>query len=121
MEKKYQLIPLEVENYIRLNYSFMPSVITFPLITMDGFETLESLKKIWTIDYFTNKKIYTFEGLLKYNDTDIFIYYRKSENENTYQLVFIFNESSKDSVIFIINSLTKFNVKDHENFNNRGI
>jgi hypothetical protein len=33
-------------------------------------------------------------------------------------LVFLFRENSKDSVVFIVNSLTKFNVKNYENLNN---
>jgi hypothetical protein len=118
MEKKYQLIPTSVENYIISNYSFVPSNITFPLITNEGFETLSNMERIWTTDYFYDKKLYSYEGLIKYKDSDMFIYYQKSESESTYKLVFLFRENSKDSVVFIVNSLTKFNVKNYENLNN---
>lgn len=118
MEKKYQLIPISVENYIISKYSFVPSSITFPLITNEGFETLSNMEKVWTTDYFYDKKLYSYEGLIKYKDSDMFIYYQKSESESTYKLVFLFRENSKDSVVFIVNSLTKFNVKNYENFNN---
>lgn len=99
-------------------YSFVPSSITFPLITNEGFETLSNMEKVWTTDYFYDKKLYSYEGLIKYKDSDMFIYYQKSESESTYKLVFLFRENSKDSVVFIVNSLTKFNVKNYENLNN---
>jgi hypothetical protein len=118
MEKKYQLVPTSVENYIMSKYSFVPSSITFPLITNEGFETLSNMEKVWTTDYFYDKKLYSYEGLIKYKDSDMFIYYQKSESESTYKLVFLFRENSKDSVVFIVNSLTKFNVKNYENLNN---
>lgn len=118
MEKKYQLVPTSVENYITSKYSFVPSTITFPLITKEGFETLSSLERVWTTDYYYDKNLYTYEGLIKYKDSDMFIYYKKNDSESTYQLVFLFREDSKDSVIFIVNSLTKFNVKNYENLNN---
>ena len=118
MEKKYQLVPTSVENYIISNYSFVPSSITFPLITKEGFETLSSLQRVWTTDFYYDKNLYSYEGLIKYKDSDMFIYYKKSDSESTYQLVFLFREDSKDSVIFIVNSLTKFNVKNYENLNN---
>jgi hypothetical protein len=118
MEKQYQLVPTSVENYIISNYSFVPSSITFPLITKEGFETLSSLQRVWTTDFYYDKNLYSYEGLIKYKDSDMFIYYKKSDSESTYQLVFLFREDSKDSVIFIVNSLTKFNVKNYENLNN---
>lgn len=118
MEKKYQLVPTSVENYITSNYSFVPSSITFPLITKEGFDTLSSLERVWTTDYYYDKNLYSYEGLIKYKDSDMFIYYKKNDSESTYQLVFLFRENSKDSVIFIVNSLTKFNVKNYENINN---
>lgn len=118
MEKQYQLVPTSVENYIISNYSFAPSSITFPLITKEGFETLSSLQRVWTTDFYYDKNLYSYEGLIKYKDSDMFIYYKKSDSESTYQLVFLFREDSKDSVIFIVNSLTKFNVKNYENLNN---
>lgn len=118
MEKQYQLVPTSVENYIISNYSFVPSSITFPLITKEGFETLSSLQRVWTTDFYYDKNLYSYEGLIKYKDSDMFIYYKKNDSESTYQLVFLFREDSKDSVIFIVNSLTKFNVKNYENLNN---
>ena len=118
MEKKYQIVPYSVENYITTTYNFLPSIITFPLVTKDGFESLSTLEKIWTTDYYYDKTIYSYEGLIKYKDSDVFIYYQKSDTESTYKLVFLFKEDSKDSVIFIVNSLTKFNVKNYENINN---
>jgi hypothetical protein len=118
MEKKYQIVPNDVEKLILDYYRFFPSLMGLPIITFEGFSTLNHLKKIWTIDFFDNKKISNLEGLLKYNDTNVFVYYQKIENEDYYKIIFLFEESSKDSVIFIINSLTKYNVKDYENFNN---
>jgi hypothetical protein len=118
MEKKYQIVPLSVESYISLNYGFIPSSLTFPLITKEGFDTLINLERVWSTDFYLDKNLYTYEGLMKYKDTEIFIYYQKSETESTYKLVFLFKEDSKDSVVFIINSLTKFNVKNYENINN---
>jgi hypothetical protein len=118
MEKKYQMVPISVENYISSNYGFIPSTLSFPLITKDGFNTLIGLEKIWSTDFYYDKNLYSYEGLIKYKDTDIFIYYQKSESESTYRLVFLFKEEMKDSVVFIVNSLTKFNVKNYENINN---
>jgi hypothetical protein len=118
MEKKYQIVPLSVESYISLNYGFVPSSLTFPLITKEGFDTLINLERVWSTDFYLDKNLYTYEGLIKYKDTEIFIYYQKSETESTYKLVFLFKEDTKDSVVFIINSLTKFNVKNYENINN---
>jgi hypothetical protein len=118
MEKKYQIVPISVENYISSNYGFIPSTLSLPLITKDGFNTLIGLEKIWSTDFYYDKNLYSYEGLIKYKDTEIFIYYQKSETESTYKLVFLFKEDSKDSVVFIVNSLTKFNVKNYENINN---
>lgn len=112
------MVPISVENYIISNYNFFPSTLSLPLITKDGFNTLTSLEKLWSTDFYYDKNLYSYEGLIKYKDTDIFIYYQKSESESTYRLVFLFKEEMKDSVVFIVNSLTKFNVKNYENINN---
>jgi hypothetical protein len=118
MEKKYQLVPISVENFIISNYGYIPSTLIIPLVTKEGFETFSNLEKIWSTDFYYDKNLYSYEGVIKYKDTNMFVYYRKSESESTYQLVFLFKEEMKDSVVFIVNSLTKFNVKNYENINN---
>jgi hypothetical protein len=74
MEKKYQLVPISVENFIISNYGYIPSTLIIPLVTKEGFETLSSLEKIWSTDFYYDKNLYSYEGLIKYKDTDMFVY-----------------------------------------------
>lgn len=121
MEKKYQIVPSIVEKYIMDLYNFIPSTITSGLITQEGFDSFKNLKNVWTTDFYLDKKLYTYEGLLKYPESNIFVYYYKSKDENTYNIIMLYEETSKDSVIFTLHSLTKYKVQNYENINNGGI
>ena len=66
------------------------------------------------INHYTDDgKFYKLEGLIKYSDTNIYIYYkRKNSDENVFRFVFLINSNQKDTCLFMIHKLKQYKVQD---------
>jgi hypothetical protein len=116
--KKYQIVPTVVETYFRDSFNSEPSLITLPLITSEGFETITAkMEEVWSTNFFFDKKLFKFEGLCRNPSSTSLLYYRKSEDENTYKIVFVYEKQNEDTIVFMANSLRKYEIISNENFN----
>jgi hypothetical protein len=80
----------------------------YPCILQTNFfkeEAIAVLEKnseeSWFNHYTDDVKFYKLEGLIKYSDTNIYIYYkRKSSDENVFRFVFLINSNQKDTCLY---------------------
>lgn len=92
----------------------------YPCILQTNFfkeEAIEVLEKnseeSWFNHYTDDGKFYKLEGLIKYSDTNIYIYYkRKNSDENVFRFVFLINSNQKDTCLFMIHKLKQYKVQD---------
>ncbi len=67
----------------------------------------------WFNHYSDDGKFFKLEGLLKYSDSGIHIYYkRKSSDENVFRFVFLINSNQKDTCVFMIHKLKQYKIQD---------
>lgn len=118
-EKKYQIVPSVVEDYFVESFNNQPCYMTLPLITKDGFDMIsKNMVDVWVTNYFFDKKVFKFEGLMKSPQSPTLLYFAKSEDETTYKIVFLYDKSQEDAIIFMMNSLIKYQILNNESFNN---
>jgi len=98
----------------------------YPCILQTNFfkeEAVSILEKnsdeSWFNHYSDDGKFFKLEGLLKYSDSGIHIYYkRKSSDENVFRFVFLINSNQKDTCVFMIHKLKQYKIQDfYENSN----
>jgi len=63
---------------------------------------------LWSIKYYDGRSIQYKEGLVKFNNSDSYLYFIKRVDEGTYKFFFVLPEKSNDSVLFYLNSLKQF-------------
>ncbi len=92
----------------------------YPCILQTNFfkeEAVSILEKnsdeSWFNHYSDDGKFFKLEGLLKYSDSGIHIYYkRKSSDENVFRFVFLINSNQKDTCVFMIHKLKQYKIQD---------
>jgi len=89
--------------------------IEYPSVIETDFYTKDALNKImgknlllWSIKNYDGISLHYKEGLIKFNNSNSYLYFIKRVDEGTYKLFFILPEESNDSVLFYLNSLKEF-------------
>ena len=90
-------------------------IIKYPSIIETDFYVKGALDKIleynellWSKKYFDGYSIQFNEGLVQFNDGNLFLYFKKRIDETTYKFFMLFPEESSDSVLFMLQGLKKF-------------
>jgi len=111
-EKKPKVIEYKLPNNIldmtkgTIEY---PSVIETDFYTKEGLTNIISKNKlVWSVKYFNGSSIFYKEGLIKFIQSESFLYFIRRIDEDTYKFFAILPEESNDSMIFYLNSLKKY-------------
>jgi len=89
--------------------------IEYPSVIETDFYVKDALNKImeknlllWSIKYYNGRSLQYKEGLVKFNNSNSYLYFIKRVDEETYKFFFVLPEESNDSVLFYLNSLKQF-------------
>jgi hypothetical protein len=89
--------------------------LAYPSIIETDFYTMEALSNIieknhllWSIKHFNGNTVVNKEGLIKFKDSNVYLYFIRRVDEEVYKFFNIFPETSSDSVIFYLNSLKQY-------------
>jgi len=86
-----------------------PSVIETDFYVKDALvKIMEKNLLLWSIKYYDGRSLQYKEGLVKFNNSDSYLYFIKRVDEGTYKFFFVLPEKSNDSVLFYLNSLKQF-------------
>lgn len=86
-----------------------PSIIETDFYLYDALNIIiEKNKLIWSIKKFDGYSQNMIEGLIKFNDSDIYLSFVKRVDDNTYKFFVLFPEHLNDSVLFMLNTLKKY-------------
>jgi hypothetical protein len=91
-----------------------PCILQTNYFKEDAVSILEkNSDESWFNHYSDDGKFFKLEGLLKYSDSGIHIYYkRKSSDENVFRFVFLINSNQKDTCVFMIHKLKQYKIQD---------
>ena len=86
-----------------------PSVIETDFYTKDALsKIMEKNTLLWSIKHYDGRGLQYKEGLVKFNNSNSYLYFTKRVDEGTYKFFFVLPEESSDSVLFYLNSLKQF-------------
>ena len=86
-----------------------PSVIETDFYIKEALDIILSKNKIvWSVKYFNGSSIDIKEGLVKFDNSNTYLYFIKRVDETTYKFYAIIPEDSSDSMIYYLNSLKKY-------------
>jgi len=106
-EVKYKL----PDNILKLTEGTIeyPSVIETDFYIKEALDIILSKNKIvWSVKYFSGSSIDIKEGLVKFDNSNTYLYFIKRVDETTYKFYEIIPEESSDSMIYYLNSLKKY-------------
>ena len=105
-------IPEHVLEVVSESLGVYPSLVQTHILLVDALHNLmRNTKEIWVNQFMDDKKEVRLEGLLKYNDSDVFIYYRAEDDYKTYRFVYMFPISSRDTVMFGVSQLNQYKTR----------
>lgn len=107
MEEKETLPEHIFERYKRhFGKTHMPNIIRTKNVIKSGVDTLVSKNKlIWSFSIYNEGYIYL-EGLVHWGSSQVYVYFKKLENENTYKL-YIINDNLEHANPLLV-GLNKF-------------
>lgn len=90
-----------------------PSLVQTHILLEDALHNvMRNTKEVWVNQFMDDKRVIRIEGLLKYNDSDVFIYYKSEQDFKTYRFVYLFPIGSRDTVLFGISQLKQYKVNN---------
>lgn len=108
-QKKYELLPEHIIDFFKSDFKIYPSIVTTRNITIDGLSKLTEKNKIeWSNSFFDGKKHYYNEGLIKYGNTKILMYFKKLEHENVFNLTILYSLEDNTHLNFLLVGLNKY-------------
>lgn len=110
MEKdNKKIIPDNIIDIFLTKNKIYPSIIKTKNIVKDGFNLLkEKNESIWLYSDYDGVNVILKEGLIKYGKTDIFLYFKKVDHENIYNLNVLYLLKDSDNLIFLLKGLNKY-------------
>ena len=89
-------------------------IVGLPTIIETDFYRVEVIKEIisnnnllWSNKFYDRYTIVYKQGLIKFKNDNIFIYFVKRKDENTYKFYILCEENKTDSVVFFLNKFNK--------------
>lgn len=105
-------IPEHVIDMVSESLGVYPSLVQTHILLEDALHNvMRNTKEIWVNQFMDDKRSLRIEGVLKYNDSDVFIYYRAEDDYKTYRFVYMFTISSRDTVMFGVSQLNQYKIK----------
>jgi hypothetical protein len=106
--KKTEKIPEDIIKISREILGFFPSIIETDFYTIDLLNNvLKTNKIVWSEKYFNGVNTIYNKGLIKL-ESNILIYFKKREDENSYKFFCLLHEESTDSIVFYFNQHNKY-------------
>jgi len=103
-EKVIQIVEDKIGQY--------PCFVQTPFYTEDVLKVfLKSYKEMWYNHYIDESSVLRMEGLFNYGDSGIYVYYNGGEDKQ-YRLVFMSDNTKRDSIILTIKGLNKFKIQE---------
>lgn len=85
-----------------------PSVIETDFYVKDALDSIINNNiLLWSVKYFNGNSIQFTEGLIKFKQSNSYLYFTKRVDENSYKFFAIINEETTDSMIFYLNTIKK--------------
>jgi len=107
--KDKQVVPEEVVSLVKTYTDSYPSILETDYYTSDSLQTiLQKGKLMWHNYALKGKTIEKREGLVEYSQREIYIYFKKRDDESTYKYFVLSSADSLDSVVFLFHNLQKF-------------
>jgi len=102
-------IPQEVLSLAQNGIDNYPSILETEYYTNESLVTLLQKGKLSWYNYdLKGKVLVKKEGLIEYSKNQIYIYFKKRDDESSYKYFVLSNSDSLDSVIFLFHNLQKF-------------
>jgi len=102
-------LPNHVIDSFKNSFEQYPSIVTTRNITVDGLSKLTEKNKIeWSKSFFDGKKHYYNEGLIKYGNNRILMYFKKLEHENVFNLTILYSLEDNEHLSFLLVGLNKY-------------
>jgi hypothetical protein len=110
MEEKIEFkIPDHVIDFFISNYQKYPSIVNTRNISKEGLSKLTEKNNIeWSKSFFDGKKHYYNEGLIKYGNNKILMYFKKLEHENVFKLNILYSLEDNEHLNFLLVGLNKY-------------
>jgi hypothetical protein len=110
MEKDNKnLIPNNIIDIFLTKNKIYPSIIKTKNIVKDGFNLLkEKNESIWLYSDYDGVNIILKEGLLKYGKTDVYVYFKRVEHENVYNINVLYLLKDTENLNFLLKGLNKY-------------
>jgi len=107
-------VPEYIIERVQTELGQYPCILQTNYFKEDAVSILEkNSDESWFNHYSDDGKFFKLEGLLKYSDSGIHIYYkRKSSDENVFRFVFLINSNQKDTCVFMIHKLKQYKIQD---------
>lgn len=107
MEEKEEIPNHVIERYkITFKESLQPNIVRTKNITSDGVNTLiEKNKLIWSKSNY-DKSFTHIEGVVLWGSSEVIVYFKKIDNENTYKIYILTNNLEKINMLLV--GLNKF-------------
>lgn len=86
-----------------------PTIIETDFYTTNALgNVLEKNKILWSVKYYNGINTINKEGLIKFKDSVVYLYFIRRVDEDVYKFFILLPETSTDSVMFYLNSLKKY-------------
>jgi hypothetical protein len=110
MEKDNKnLIPNNIIDIFLTKNKIYPSIIKTKNIVKDGFNLLkEKNESIWLYSDYDGVNVILKEGLLKYGKTDVYVYFKRVEHENVYNINVLYLLKDTENLNFLLKGLNKY-------------
>lgn len=109
MEKEKKLVPDNIiDIFINKNKTY-PSFVKTKNIVGDGFNKLkEKNELIWVSSEYDGVTLLMREGLIKYGKTDVYVYFKRSNHENVYNINVLYLLQDTQNLNFLLKGLNKY-------------
>lgn len=102
-------IPIHIIELYQKKYDTYPSILKTRNITNEGLKILIEKNSIeWLESEITGKTQIYLQGTIKYGKKEIFIYFKKLEHENIYNMKILYSLKEVDNVNFLLVGLNKY-------------